>query len=346
MIKIAYEDILNKIHEKTGKSHAEIELLIKERQNQLSGLITKQGAAQIVASELGIHLYQEYMGKVKISKIIPGMRNLEVVGKILRLYPPKGFQTKDGREGKVASLVLGDETGSVRVVFWNDLCDLFANFHEGDILRITQAASRLVNGAVELQVFSHDSVSINPTDEEAQALHSSLPKPAQERKFSEPKRVFLKDLLDDQENIEVLATIVGVFEPRSFETCPQCGKRIRKENDGFRCITHGVVEPQHSAVMTLILDDGTGTIRATLFKNQANALLSFTGNDVFYYLNNPQGFAAIKDALLGEYVRIVGKSIKSEAFERIELRAQLVFLHPNPEEELAKLEQYHSNPKG
>ena len=49
-----YERILEKIAKAAGLERAEIETRIEAKRQKLSGLISKEGAAQVVASELGI----------------------------------------------------------------------------------------------------------------------------------------------------------------------------------------------------------------------------------------------------------------------------------------------------
>ncbi len=333
MFKVPYEDILAKVVKKTGKSQAEVEELIKEKQTMLSGLITRQGAAQIVASEQGINIYEEYTGKIPIEKIVAGMRTVETVGKIVRIYPVKTFVTKQGREGQVASVILADETGSIRLVLWNELTALLDEVSEGDILHLKGAAARPNRDQVELQIFSPDQVRINPDGEKLENVAAAPATPQREP----AKRMAIQDIMDNAENIEILGNIVTVFDPRFFTVCPQCNKRVREENGGNVCPQHGNVEPVTSAVMNLVVDDGTGSIRTSLFKNQINALLSFSKHDILYYQDHTEEWQECKNELLGEYVRAVGRAVKSEAFDRIEFRTQLVFLNPDPEQELSRL---------
>jgi len=80
--------------------------------DQLSGLISEEGAAHIIANELGVKLFQAAQagGQLKINDIAGGMRNVDVIGKITRKFELRNFKTAD-REGKVASFILADETG-------------------------------------------------------------------------------------------------------------------------------------------------------------------------------------------------------------------------------------------
>ena len=65
---------------------------------QLSGLISKEGAAHIVANELGIKLFDSFTGKLQIKNIIAGLRNVETVGKVLQVYELREFTTNE-RQG-------------------------------------------------------------------------------------------------------------------------------------------------------------------------------------------------------------------------------------------------------
>ena len=66
MIQIPYEQVIDKIKETSGLDNAAIELKIRNKLDQLSGLISKEGAAHIVANELGVKLFEKVSGKVKI----------------------------------------------------------------------------------------------------------------------------------------------------------------------------------------------------------------------------------------------------------------------------------------
>ena len=52
-----FDEILKKIVEKTGSSEDDIKKKIAEKQRELSNLVSKDGAAYIIAKELGIELF-------------------------------------------------------------------------------------------------------------------------------------------------------------------------------------------------------------------------------------------------------------------------------------------------
>jgi len=57
MIRIPYAEMITKIQEKTGLSQEDVEAKIKDKLTQLSGLISKEGAAHIIANELGVNAF-------------------------------------------------------------------------------------------------------------------------------------------------------------------------------------------------------------------------------------------------------------------------------------------------
>ena len=118
MIKLSYEQILEKIQKQTNKPTSEIEPLIENKLKQLSDLISKEGAAHIVANELKVKLFDNVEGKQKIKDLVAGMNSIEVLAKVTNNYGVREFQ-KDGKPGKVASLMIGDETGTCRMVMWD-----------------------------------------------------------------------------------------------------------------------------------------------------------------------------------------------------------------------------------
>src|SRR3989344_1407111 len=92
-----YDRILEKIAKASGLDKSEIENMVEARKSKLSGLISREGAAQVIAAELGVSFENE---KLKIDELLPGMRSVNVVGKVITLFPVRSFKTKRGDEGK------------------------------------------------------------------------------------------------------------------------------------------------------------------------------------------------------------------------------------------------------
>ena len=57
MLQLSYNEIINKIKTEKGLSEEEIKDKVKEKLNRLTDLVSKEGAAHIVANELGVKLF-------------------------------------------------------------------------------------------------------------------------------------------------------------------------------------------------------------------------------------------------------------------------------------------------
>src|SRR3989344_6623595 len=110
-----YENILERISKSSGLEKDEIERRVEAKRAKLSGLISKEGAAQVIAAELGISFDNE---KLKIGELLPTMRKVNVIGKVINLFPVRTF-TKNDKQGKVANMVIADETSNIKVVLWD-----------------------------------------------------------------------------------------------------------------------------------------------------------------------------------------------------------------------------------
>lgn len=327
MIKIPYEQIIAKITEKANISEEEINSKIKAKMEQLSGLISKEGAAHIIANELRVKLFEE--GKIKIKDILAGMRSVETLGKITNIYELREFQRKDGSPGKVVSFFIADETSRIRIVLWNDQTDMLKDLAVDKIVHIKDGLARENNNNTEVHLSSKSELIINP---EGVSIGEIAQQPKTERKK-------IGELTEADKNVELLATIVQVFDPRFYEVCPECNKRLKPRESSLVCEVHGNVTPAFGYVLNLILDDGSSTIRTVFFRNQFANLLKMENNEVLKFKDSPGDFQPIKDELLGNIVKIIGRTSKNEMFDRLEFITQLVFPDPNPTEELKKLEE-------
>ena len=80
--------------------------------------MSKEGAANIIAGELGVDLNESDLSEesVSIKSLLPLMKNVSVVGKVVDIYPISTFK-REGRDNQVGALSINDGTGFARVVF-------------------------------------------------------------------------------------------------------------------------------------------------------------------------------------------------------------------------------------
>ena len=324
--RIPFAEIREKILQSGKINSIELEGRMKEKINELSGLISEEGAAHIIANELGIELYSG-KEKLKIKELYSGMRNISTVGRITRKFEVREF-AKGDKTGKVASLILGDETGTIRVVFWNDQADLFGALQEDETVLIKNAYVRENNGGKEIHVNEQTEIKVNPEGEIISSVRGNY----------DFERKNIAQLQDTMDKVEILGTIVQVFDPRFFRVCMECGKKVLDSEGRLSCAEHGEVKTALSCVLNLILDDGTGTIRGVFWRNQMQHLLNKSEVELNTYQENQSSFENVKTDLLGEQLKVRGRVKRNELFDRLEFNVQMVE-KANPEEELARLEK-------
>jgi len=250
-----YSRIIEKISKISNISIEEIERKIEAKRAKLSGLISKEGAAQVVAAELGISFDNE---RLKIEELLPGMRKVNVVGKVVNIYPARTFKTKTGDDGKVANMFLADETSNIKVVLWDTNAIALLEkgiIKEGSSVEISNGSMR--DNEIHLGSFSELKITTQIIGE------VKVGKMFKEKKISE---------LKTSDNAKIRAFVVQSFEPRFFYVCPSCKKKAVQEGEGFVCAEHGKVAAEKRALLNVILDDGTETIRTVAFQDNLASL--------------------------------------------------------------------------
>ncbi len=326
MFKIPLSNIKEKIVKSGQLTSMQFDERVKTKINELSGLISEEGAAHIIANELGIELIGAEGDKMKIKEIYPGMRGISAVGKVVRKFEVREFQ-KGESTGRVCSMIIGDETGTIRLVFWNNQVDLAQEVNEEDILLLSDVYVRDNRGNKEIHFSENSKLLVNPEGETIKAV----------RQGASYDRKNIEELADGMDNVEILGTIVQVFDPRFFEVCPECNKRVSELAGKYNCSEHGAVQAVNAYVMNAIVDDGKGTIRSVFWKNQTNRLLGMEETEVIGLRENMSAFENVKVDLLGEQLKLMGRVKKNEMFERLEFNVQMVE-KANPEEEIRRLE--------
>jgi len=273
MVEGNYDKIIEKIARASGLDKEEIERRVEAKKAKLAGLISREGAAQVIAAELGISFDKE---KLKINELLPGMRKVNLIGQIISISPVRAFTTKKGDEGKVANFMIADETSNIKVVLWDtnhiSLIEK-GEIGEGDVAEISNGSMRA--NELHLGSFSELKKSKEVLDK---IIRDKIikKKPISEFKMAESSGA--------------RAFIVQAFEPKFFYVCPECKKKVGED---FSCAEHGKIVPEKRGVMNLVIDDGTESIRSVLF----HELLSNVG---ITDLNNSDLILKQKQELLGK----------------------------------------------
>jgi len=336
MFKMPIAEIKQKLVDKSSLSSEDVEKKIKEKLSQLSGLISEEGAAHIVANELGVKLIDKE--NLKIKNLGSGMRNIDILGKALQVYEVREFQ-KDDRQGKVGNFLMGDETGTLRVVLWNDQANHLTKIKPGDIVKIQSAYVRENQGRTEIHLNDYSKLKLNPEGETVNIAVNNTQTPEFENKK-------IEELQENNQNAEVLATIVQVYDPRFYEVCPECGKRTKQGPEGYNCPEHGKITPKYSYLLNAYIDDGTSNIRTVFFREQALQVLGIKEQEMQKFRENPSSFETKKNELLGNIIKVSGRVSINQTFGSKDFIATTVLLNPDPEKEIKNLEKQPTEKTG
>lgn len=330
MATLVYEEIVRKICSEKQIQESEVHGRVKEKLQQLSDLISKEGAAHIVANELGVKVYEipKNLGRrITVSELNPAFKGVEMLVKILKIYEVRTFKTA-AREGRVLNLFVGDETGACRLVLWDEkqIKEVEEGFiKEGMTLKVMNCYVRENTfSGKEVHMGSQATWMINPAGESLGTVVSAPNTPS----FAAPPKKAIKDLQENELAL-IVGTIVQIFEPRFYDGCSSCGKKVTFAGEGFACATHGTVMSVPQPVLNMVFDDGTDNIRVVCFRDAAKTVLEL--DDVSVLKESPDAFREVQRKVAGKQLKIQGKIQKNTFFNRLEMTANSVS-NANPKE--------------
>lgn len=272
MVMPNYEQLVDKIAKASGLTVEDVTLKIEAKCAKLSGLISKEGSAQIVASELGVNLEKE---KLKVAELVSGMRKVSIVGKIIKEPVISDFTTKNGNNGKVLSTTLADESGNVRLVLWDT--NHIKLFEEGKLKHD--------------QIVDISNGNVRGTELHLSGLSEIRPSNEKLENIKKENHVFEKTIsqLKSGDNVKIRGFVVQIYPPRFFEVNKETGRKITDEEK------QKGVESEKRAILAVVLDDGSENMKGVLFGDQISQL-GFTEED----LSDNNKFLKKKETVLGE----------------------------------------------
>ncbi|MEE8323785.1 MAG: hypothetical protein V3R57_09215 [Candidatus Bathyarchaeia archaeon] len=245
------KEIFEKILELRSDLTAEdLQRMIQTKIEGAGRLLTEEGATFMVANEFGIDLSNgNVVGTgMKVKDLIIGANDATIIGVVSSISLPKSFVRRDGVEGQVARLVVSDDTGSIRVVLWNEKTSIISDskVSQNQMVRISHGYVRKgLTGNPELNLGRRGTVvvlSSTPTFEPITPQRS------------------LKKIRDLTEGnlVNIIGVVKGLSQISSF-----------KRANG----TQG-------QVMRIRLADDTGRVRAVLWDDQVNSVKDTKRGDV------------------------------------------------------------------
>ena len=299
--------IMSKLMEK-GYSEAQIKDKIRIKKESLMYDITTKGILSIIASEEGIAL----PGKedLKIDLLKEGMKDVNVLGRVTRKYAPKEFTRDDGSQGVVLNVMIADTTGEIAVVFWDENAVRFSEaLNSGDIIKIIAGQVKGGMKGPQLYITSKSKVIINPEGID----ESSLPDTSTVKSLKY-ERTNISDLIPGDKFKEVRGTIAKLYSVFFYDGCPTCFRKMDSPQKGFCKHCKLEVTPTKVVILDLGIDDSTGYIRASFFKEKAEKVLGVSADEIYQgvksYLEKGFNFKNAGEAYLDDnHYSMLGKEI-------------------------------------
>ncbi|MGZ7208954.1 MAG: OB-fold nucleic acid binding domain-containing protein, partial [Methanobacterium sp.] len=172
----------------------------------------------------------------KISSLETGLHDISITGRIMRISNAKKFTTKKGKEGKVANLMISDDSGEIRIVLWTDNIKLLKKIKEGDIVKINNLEIKDGFRAQEAHMQNRSTIEkLEDADSEKYPVYEEKITPISEIK--------------GEMQVNVIARVVRISRVRTYNSKGREGKFI-----------------------TLDLKDETGSISFTLWNKDVEII--------------------------------------------------------------------------
>ena len=322
MIHVPIDEIIKKVAGQAGLSEDEVKEKMKEKMTSLKDLVSEEGAAYIIASELNVKLFEDPATKVlKIKEMHPGMAGVELIAKVAQIFETRNFK-RDGRTIDFVPIMLADETGQIRTTLWDKRADLVkeSRLNLGDVVRIKGSSIKENKySGKEMQLTSRSQILINQDELDVEISEAKEQK-AEETSLDKP-------ILGNP--VKIRGTVVNVAEPRFYDACPECRKKVNPDGDKFKCSTHGDVKANKTLIFNFVIDDGKGNIRATCFGESGEKLVGVKAAELSeLILTDPIEEIAVE--FLGSVIEIQGTIRENKAYDRTELSVNSVNNNLNP----------------
>lgn len=248
---------------------------------------------------------------IKVNKILPDS-NVSFESRIMKI-----FEKKDYTGGKFASLVVGDETGSIRVVLWNEKSDFVDGVKEGDAVKIEEGFAKLNLGVLEVHIRKYSGISL--------IKDSKLPG-ADELKSALVKEKKIADIGDNERDIKITGKVVDIDTTQEilYKACPKCKRKLQEFSGEWHCEFCGMnVEPSQNLKLRVFLSDDS-PIQVLFFGKVAEKFLGISVNDILN-LSGEMGERTLlektKADLMDKNISVIGHSKYNDRFSRVEFLA-------------------------
>lgn len=181
----------------------------------------------------------------KIDKLESGVK-VPLIGRVMNIGSPKTFKTRKGKEGRVANMIVADETGEIKTVLWTESIPKIKNINEGDVIKISRVEIKDGYRSLEAQVAPRSSIEVLDPKE-----YDYLPEYSEEI-------TNISDLRPEHE-CNIIARIIRIPRIRTYESNGREGKVVSIElQDKTGKINYTLWNKDTDLIKELDLNEGDG----------------------------------------------------------------------------------------
>ncbi|MFH0969926.1 MAG: hypothetical protein V1776_00480 [Candidatus Diapherotrites archaeon] len=293
---IDIDETLHQIATETGIEKEVILEKMKEKISKFGGLLTEQGALVLLSKDLNVHLptLEKKGMKISLGELKAGMNNVDISATVKIADRIKTF-TKNGKEGKYLTTRLTDETGEALYTFWNkDAEEAEAKkIRKGSKITITNARIGIFNGQVQVSLGYNGTCIVEGQEGE-------------EIEKKEEKQTPLSNVREN-ESFEGNVHVVDVLPGKGYYVrCTACQAKLMERSTSCpQCGKEGKVETK--LLVSLLVDDGTATMRGVAFGETAAKIYGKEKEDVLSLLENEKERIILCNDVRGKYMHILGR---------------------------------------
>lgn len=257
-----------------------------------------------------------------IEELKEGDHDVRLIGRVVAIDEPNEFVRSDGKPGLVRSVEIGDQTGVVRASLWDEKAN--KPLKEGDVIKIESPRVVLRNDHVEISVGKNTPLT-NANEEESSKIPSI--KEIQDKRYPKKK---IDEIEENDRNIKVSGKVIEAYGNKIlYEMCPNCNKRVNLTENGYICEVCGeeIEQPNYLMIIPLVIEDETGTMRATFFRKSAEELIEMTTPEVEEIIKKTGDEGSLEEKvndLIEREITIIANANFDEYNEEIRLNARKV----------------------
>ena len=237
----------------------------------------------------------------KISDLDEDEQDTIIIGRIIELNELRQFDRDNGDVGHVRNIEIADDTGSIRVVLWDN--DAKNEYEMGQAIKLQNPRLSLdMDNRVEATV-SGGTTMLEPSESELEKL------PSQDELMEAifvPKTI--ESLYEDDTNVHVTGTIQEVSPDKILlKRCPNCRENVDDSEDEYYCDNcgHSFDEPSYTLMIPTRIEDETGDISVTFFGKLAEELIGMDQEKIVSLVEDGYGIEDKLQDLVGVTIEII-----------------------------------------